>query len=158
MRNNQTRNRPSHNQDSAAPRQQPLICTSAGPIHPVHGQPMLLATKAIPRNEVTFSPFSRAFSIVLRNLPPYNRFWYFVFSFSSKRAWQSGSKHYQRWYEGRFRQTMVDSWYCLDRIVSEEISQVARRLEVGNHKQRRTILKWALLSTGYFVHFLTLCL
>ena len=52
---------PSHNHDSAAPRQHPLIWTAAGPIHPVHGQPMSLATKAIPRNEVTFSPFLRAF-------------------------------------------------------------------------------------------------
>jgi len=56
------RNSPSHNHDSAAPRQHPLINTGAGPIHPVHGQPMSLATKAIPRNEVTFSLFSRAFS------------------------------------------------------------------------------------------------
>ena len=60
-RNNQTRNSPSHNHDSAAPRQHSLICTGAGQIHPVHGQPMSLATKAIPRNEVTFSPFSWAF-------------------------------------------------------------------------------------------------
>jgi len=59
MRNNQIR--PSHNHDSAAPRQHPLICTGAGLIHPVHGQPMSLATKAIHRNKVTFSPFLRAF-------------------------------------------------------------------------------------------------
>ena len=68
MRNNQTRNRPSHNHDSAAPRHHLIICTSAGLIHPVHGQPMSLATKAIPRNEVTFSPFSRAFSTILTKL------------------------------------------------------------------------------------------
>jgi len=37
----------------------PLIFTGAGPIHPVHSQPMSLATKAMPRNEVTFLPFSR---------------------------------------------------------------------------------------------------
>jgi len=41
--------------------------------------------------------------------------------------------------------------------VPERMSQVSRRLEVGNHK-RRTVLRWALLSNGYFVHFLTLCL
>ena len=52
------RNSPSHNHDSAAPRQHTLICTGAGPIHPVHAQPMSLATKAISRNKVTFSPFS----------------------------------------------------------------------------------------------------
>jgi len=34
------------------------------------------------------------------------------------------------------RQTMVDSWYCLDRFVPEVISQVSRRSEVGNTKQR----------------------
>ena len=37
----------------------PLICTGAGLIHPVHSQPTLLATEAMPRNEVTFLPFSR---------------------------------------------------------------------------------------------------
>jgi len=31
---------------------------------------------------------------------------------------------------------MVDSCYCLDRVVPEGMSQVSRRLEVGNHKQR----------------------
>jgi len=96
-------------------------------------------------------------TIVWRNLPPHDRFWYFVLSFSSKRAWQSGNKHYQRWDEGTLRQTMIDSWYCLDHIVPERMSQVLRRSDVGNHK-RRTVLRWALLSNGYFVHFLTLCL
>jgi len=80
-------------------------------------------------------------TIVWRNVPPYHRFWYFVLSFSFNRAWQSGSKHYQRWYEDRLRQTMVDSWYCLDRIVPERMSQVLRWSEVGNHKQR-TVLRW----------------
>jgi len=36
--------------------------TGVRPIRPVHGQHMSLATKAIPRNEVAFSPFSRACS------------------------------------------------------------------------------------------------
>jgi len=31
---------------------------------------------------------------------------------------------------------MVDSWYCLDRVVPEGMSQVSRRSEVGNHKRR----------------------
>jgi len=31
---------------------------------------------------------------------------------------------------------MVDSWYCLDRVVPEGMSQVARQLEFGNHKRR----------------------
>jgi len=31
---------------------------------------------------------------------------------------------------------MVDSCFCLDRVVPEGMSQVSRRLEVGNHKQR----------------------
>ena len=34
------------------------------------------------------------------------------------------------------RQTMVDSWYCLDRFVPEGTSQVWRRWEVGNTKRR----------------------
>ena len=36
------------------------------------------------------------------------------------------------WYYGR----LVDSWYYLDRVVLEGISQVWRRSEVGNHKWR----------------------
>jgi len=35
----------------------PLICTSAGPIHPVHSQPMLLATKAMPETRLHFCHF-----------------------------------------------------------------------------------------------------
>jgi len=31
---------------------------------------------------------------------------------------------------------MIDSNYCLDWVVPEGISQVSRRSEVGNHKQR----------------------
>ena len=96
-------------------------------------------------------------TISWRNLPPYDRFEYFVLSFSSKRASQSGSKNYQRWYEGRLRQTMLDSWYCLDRIVPEKMSQVSRRSEVRNLKLC-IVLKWALLSNGYFLNVLTLCL
>jgi len=61
---------------------------------------------------------------------------YFVLSFSTKRAWQSGSKHFKRWYGGKLPQNMVDSQYCLDRVVPEGMSQVSRRLEVGNHKRR----------------------
>jgi len=42
----------------------------------------------------------------------------------------------KKWYMGKLRHTMVDSWYCLDRVVPEGMNQVSRRLEVGNHKQR----------------------
>ena len=31
---------------------------------------------------------------------------------------------------------MVDSWYCLDQVVPEAISQVLRQSEVGNHNRR----------------------
>jgi len=47
-----------HLHDSTPPRLQPIICTGAEPIHPVHGPPKLLATEATPQNEVTFLPFS----------------------------------------------------------------------------------------------------
>jgi len=40
-------NSPSHNHDSTAPRQHPLIYTGAGPIHPVHGPLQSPATEAI---------------------------------------------------------------------------------------------------------------
>jgi len=115
-----------------------------------------LQTWLIPSERTRCRQFHES-TIVRRNLPPYDRFWYFVLSFSSKRARQSVSKHYQRWYEGGLRQTMVDSCHCFDRIIPERMSQVSRRSEVRNHK-RRTVLRWALLSNGYFVHFWTLCL
>jgi len=38
----------------------PLICTGAGPIHPVHSQPMSLATDAMPKRDyisAIFPPF-----------------------------------------------------------------------------------------------------
>jgi len=35
----------------------PLICTSAGPIHPVHSQPMSLATEAMPETRLHFCHF-----------------------------------------------------------------------------------------------------
>ena len=43
------------------------------------------------------------------------------------------------------------------RSKEDEIGTVSRRLEVGNYK-RCTILRWALLSNGYFVHCLALCI
>jgi len=42
----------SHHRDSAPPKQHPLICTGAEPIHLVHGRLRLPATEAIPRNGV----------------------------------------------------------------------------------------------------------
>ena len=59
----------------------------------------------------------------------------FVFSFQTKRVWQRGRKNLKRWYGDKMRQTMVDSWYCLDRPFPEGTSQISRRSEVGNHKQ-----------------------
>jgi len=53
---------------------------------------------------------------------------------------------------GKLRQTMVDSWYCLDRVVLEGMSQVSRRSQVENHKRRT--LKTRLssgTSSGTFV-------
>jgi len=57
----------SHHHDSTPPRLQPLICTGAEPIHPVHGPPKLRATEATPRNEVMFLPFSRVLEDETRN-------------------------------------------------------------------------------------------
>jgi len=65
--------------------------------------------------------------------------------FSNKKSVTKGSKYFKRWYRGRLRQTMAGSWYCLGRFVPEGMSQVSRRLEVGNHK-RRTLSTW--LSSG----------
>jgi len=58
------RSNPSHHHNSAAPRQHPLICTSAEPIHPVHGPPKLLATEVIPQNESHLCHFRGSNSIV----------------------------------------------------------------------------------------------
>jgi len=48
------RNSPSHNHDSTAPRQHPLIYTGAGLIHPVHGLLWSPAMKAIAPKGFTF--------------------------------------------------------------------------------------------------------
>jgi len=56
------RNNQSHNHDSAAPRQHPLIFTGAGPIHPVHGPLRLPATEAMPRKDSHFRHFGGLFS------------------------------------------------------------------------------------------------
>jgi len=39
----------------------PLICTSVGPIHPVHSQPMSLATEALPETRLHFCHFPAVF-------------------------------------------------------------------------------------------------
>jgi len=39
----------------------PLICTGAGPIHPVHSQPMSLATEAMPETRLHFCHFPAVF-------------------------------------------------------------------------------------------------
>jgi len=41
----------------------PLICTGAGPIHPVHSQPMSLATEAMPEMRLHFCHFPAVFYI-----------------------------------------------------------------------------------------------
>jgi len=51
----------SHHHDSASPKLQQLICTSAEPIFPVRGQPKLRATEANPQHGVTFLIFSWGF-------------------------------------------------------------------------------------------------
>jgi len=52
MKNNQPPQAAHHaNHDSAAPRQHPLICTGAEPIHQVHGQPMSWAPESMLRTE-----------------------------------------------------------------------------------------------------------
>jgi len=52
---------PSRNHDSATPRQHPLICTGAEPMHQVHGPPKPRARSRCSEIEFTFSPFSRRF-------------------------------------------------------------------------------------------------
>jgi len=52
MRKNQTPQQLITQSDSAAPRQHPLICTGAEPIHPVHGPPKLRAHELMLRNRI----------------------------------------------------------------------------------------------------------
>jgi len=64
MKNNQPPRAAHHaNHDSVAPRQHPLICTGAEPIHQVHGSPKLRAPESMLRNRITFPPFSRRFHV-----------------------------------------------------------------------------------------------
>ena len=44
---------------------------------------------------------------------------------------------------------MVDSWYCLDRVVPERMRQVSKWSEVGNHKRRTLNTR---LSSGTSAH------
>ena len=62
---------------------------------------------------------------VLTQPAPVTLLLHFVLSFSTKRAWPSGSKHFKRCYGGKLRQNMVDSWHFQDRVVPEGMSQVA---------------------------------
>jgi len=60
---------PSRNHDSAAPRQHPLICTCAEPIHQVHGPPKPRATESMLRNRIHISAiFSPFFFLILGKL------------------------------------------------------------------------------------------
>jgi len=65
-------------------------------------------------------------------------------------VWKDKTKYYKRWHRdrGKFRQFMVDSWYCLDRVVAEGMSQVWKRSEVGNNKRRTLITRRTRLSSG----------
>jgi len=56
---------PSHNHDSAAPRQHPLICTGAEPIHQVHGPPKPRATESMLRNRIPISAIFPPFYIYI---------------------------------------------------------------------------------------------
>ena len=51
------RNSPSHNHDSTALRQHPLIYTGAGSIHPVHGPLWSPTTERLPRKDSHFRHF-----------------------------------------------------------------------------------------------------
>ena len=62
---------PSRNHDSAAPRQNPLICTGAEPIHQVHGPPKPRATESMLRNRIHISAIylrTSNVTVVLRGL------------------------------------------------------------------------------------------
>jgi len=66
MKDNQPPQAAHHaNHDSAASRQDLLLCTGAEPIHQVHGQPMSRAPESMLRNRITFPPFSRRFPVWL---------------------------------------------------------------------------------------------
>jgi len=64
-----------------------------------------------------------------------------------ERAWQAQVKHLKRWYGGRLRQTIVEPCYCLDRVVSDGMSRISRRSEVGNTK-RRILHNWQASGTS----------
>jgi len=51
------RNSPSHNHNSTAPRQHPLIYTGVGLIHPVHGQLSRQPRRLLPRKDSHFRHF-----------------------------------------------------------------------------------------------------
>ena len=64
-KNDQTLQQPTRNHGSQRPDNIPLICTGAGPIHPVHSKPMLLATEAMPEKRLHFCHFPGFSSVVV---------------------------------------------------------------------------------------------
>jgi len=71
------------------------------------------------------------------------------------------TKYQKRWYRSMLRQTMVESWYCLDRVVAKGMSQVSRRLEAGNHKRHTLNTRQSsgtsagtfAVSAGPYIHY-----
>jgi len=76
-------------------------------------------------------------TMVWRNLPLYHLLKCLLPPCHALFVRKDKTKYWKQWYRSELRQTMVDSWYCLDRVrvVPEGMSQVSRRLEVGNHKR-----------------------
>jgi len=68
-RTTEPRSSPSQHHDSVPPRQHPLVCTGAEPIHPVHDQLHLPAAEATPPNrDYIFAIFARFFLSLLLSL------------------------------------------------------------------------------------------
>jgi len=81
-------------------------------------------------------------------------------------VWKDKTKYWKRWYGGMFRQTMADSWYCLDWFVPEKTSQFWRgntkrrslntRLSSGTSAGTSAGIDW-FSKSGWLIHECALC-
>jgi len=87
-------------------------------------------------------------TMVLRNLPSYHLWLCLLLLCHALLEEKDKTKYQKQLYGGSLHQTMVDSCNCLDWVVPEGMSQVWRRSEVGNHKQR-TLNTWRACASVF---------
>ena len=137
----------------------PLICTGAGPIHPVHSQPMSLATEAMPETRLHFCHFPAVFFLVWQTWAYSLEFvrlacWHTdVSRWSGGQPWRSSSFHYKKhcWCSHTCLSVNFQCSHRVTKIVSHALwhnLQLTsdRRLIFASHLATRMVLAIAIIS------------